>query len=636
MKINKSFAVISLLSLSILTACGGSSSTNGLKTGNTTHQPQQLSGKNLEGFNVLSRDVVNAPVVTTTTDSITISYTAASGHLNGSHLQFFLNVDNDANTGFNFTDEAWEKAGTDYLIQDGFLFKSTSNDTSWNWEESNGQLSYQKTDSSVSVTINKSLLQGLKPTVKIGLMTRNADWDVEAIYPRSSLMAEYTLDITPPADSVAPVISLNGSSTLIIQQGSDFTDPGATANDDIDGVLTNQIVATSNVDTSQVGSYQITYSVTDRAGNTGTATRTVKVIATAPDGIVIDGNKNDWTDIPDISNSFAGTLKATNKNGILYLMVNAPDIDKNTQIFLDTDIDSATGFQFGGEIWNQGGADYMIENSHIYKSKQNSSAWAWKSDIGAIEFVRQGDFIEAAIPMNILTNVGSTINIGFVSRDAQWNVKSAAPETGLVSYTLNLSQDHVPFANMPNVSSIVKVGDKWFGISGKEVLQDDGASITTIFTSPVGYVSLHTALSNTLLIKHQQSKGSNCRCINRGSGRRYELLSYDLETEEIKIIYHNGSVYFVNNSLKDFVVIAGRHFTPASRQQHSTYYYKIDKNLNLISLGNYMHNYSRFSVISTDRVHNELHVKIRKLINGHPVETFKKVTSAINVGLEDE
>ena len=104
----------------------------------------------------------------------------------------------------------------------------------------------------------------------------------------------------------------------------------------------------------------------------------------------------------------------------------------------------------------------------------------------------------------------------------------------------------------------------------------------------------------------------------------------------MKTLYVHASISIVNDSLKDFVVISGIAFTPASRQRHPTYYYKIDKNLNLISLGNYMRNYSRFSVISTDTINNELHIKTRKLINGHSVETFKKITSAINTGLEDE
>ena len=56
--------------------------------------------------------------------------------------------------------------------------------------------------------------------------------------------------------------------------GSTWTDAGATA----DGGET--VTSSGTVDTSTVGTYTITYSATDAAGNTGTATRTVTVVDT--------------------------------------------------------------------------------------------------------------------------------------------------------------------------------------------------------------------------------------------------------------------------------------------------------------------------------------------------------------------
>jgi surface protein len=479
MKNNKPLALMSLLSLSILSACGGgSASINNPSTTQAGLQPHQVSERNLKTVNVISRDTFSAPVVTSTADSITITHTPSSGRVTGRHYQFFLNTDNDAATGFRFDGEAWDKAGTDYIVEDGHLFKSTANDSSWSWNENVGSVEYHKTASSVSVTIKKSLLQGLKPVVRIGLMKRNADWDVKAIYPRSTLMAEYRVEITPPADTLAPVITLNGSANIVVQQGADFTDPGATAKDNVDGVITDQIVTDSNVDTSQVGDYRIIYTATDNAGNTAKATRKVKVIETTPTGITIDGNNSDWADIPDTSNDSAGTIKATNKNGKLYLMIDAQNIGENTQIFLDTDNDSATGFLFGGEIWNQGGADYMIENTHLDKAKVNSSAWSWDYDVGRIEIARSGNIIEVAIPTNLLANLGNTINIGFVNRDAEWNVKSAVPETALVAYTLGQTPPPPPSEVGRPLMLNVK-GYKYSGRGGTFVVKD-----YKIFTNP--------------------------------------------------------------------------------------------------------------------------------------------------------
>ena len=70
-----------------------------------------------------------------------------------------------------------------------------------------------------------------------------------------------------------------------LEVGAVFTDPGASATDAVDGDLTVDIVVTGSVDTSKVGAvYTLSYTATDAAGNTGTATRTVTIIDSSGDG----------------------------------------------------------------------------------------------------------------------------------------------------------------------------------------------------------------------------------------------------------------------------------------------------------------------------------------------------------------
>ena len=88
-----------------------------------------------------------------------------------------------------------------------------------------------------------------------------------------------TATSTPPADTTPPVVTLNGSATMSLTQGGTFTDPGATALDNVDGDLTSKIVETGTVDAATIGSYTLTYSATDAAGNMGTASRAVTVVA---------------------------------------------------------------------------------------------------------------------------------------------------------------------------------------------------------------------------------------------------------------------------------------------------------------------------------------------------------------------
>ncbi len=90
---------------------------------------------------------------------------------------------------------------------------------------------------------------------------------------------------TPPTStSTPPVITLNGSSTMNIVQHSVFTDPGATATDDIDGTVA--VTATGTVNTAVLGAYIRTYTATDSNNNTASTTRTVNVVATSSVPIV--------------------------------------------------------------------------------------------------------------------------------------------------------------------------------------------------------------------------------------------------------------------------------------------------------------------------------------------------------------
>jgi len=78
-------------------------------------------------------------------------------------------------------------------------------------------------------------------------------------------------------DRIAPDLQLLGEVTVTIPAGVDWVDPGATAVDDIDGDISDQIQASGTINTAVVGTQRVTYSVQDRAGNTISAVRTVNV-----------------------------------------------------------------------------------------------------------------------------------------------------------------------------------------------------------------------------------------------------------------------------------------------------------------------------------------------------------------------
>ena len=79
---------------------------------------------------------------------------------------------------------------------------------------------------------------------------------------------------TPVLDTIAPIFF--GVVDVVLNIGDSF-DPlqGITAIDDIDGNITSRIVVTGAFNLNVAGIYQLTYSVSDSAGNTATMTRQV-------------------------------------------------------------------------------------------------------------------------------------------------------------------------------------------------------------------------------------------------------------------------------------------------------------------------------------------------------------------------
>lgn len=75
----------------------------------------------------------------------------------------------------------------------------------------------------------------------------------------------------------APVITILGDNPMTVILNHDFVDPGATADDGEGHDITSLIMATGTVDTSNVGTYSRTYTVSDSQGLSDTETRVVNV-----------------------------------------------------------------------------------------------------------------------------------------------------------------------------------------------------------------------------------------------------------------------------------------------------------------------------------------------------------------------
>lgn len=92
---------------------------------------------------------------------------------------------------------------------------------------------------------------------------------------------------TPFTVDLPPTITLVGVTPLVYPQDAAFVDPGATATDFVDGDITSSIVVTGSVNTAVLGTYPVTYTVTDTAGNVASTTRSVVVT-----DLILSGEQN--------------------------------------------------------------------------------------------------------------------------------------------------------------------------------------------------------------------------------------------------------------------------------------------------------------------------------------------------------
>ncbi|WP_339894007.1 immunoglobulin-like domain-containing protein, partial [uncultured Algibacter sp.] len=138
-----------------------------------------------------------------------------------------------------------------------------------------------------------------------------------------------TVNVIP--DTTAPVITLNGASTINLNVGGVYTEQGATAVDDLDGDITASIVIGGvTVDMNTGGTYLVTYDVSDAAGNP--ATQVVRTVNVIPD-----------TTAPVITLNGASTI---NLNvGDVYTEQGATAVD-------DLDGDITASIVIGGDVVN--------------------------------------------------------------------------------------------------------------------------------------------------------------------------------------------------------------------------------------------------------------------------------------------
>lgn len=118
--------------------------------------------------------------------------------------------------------------------------------------------------------------------------------NISASYKKKTL--KKTIEVVV-ADTKAPAITLAGDSEMTVEAGTEFSDPGYTAEDNYDGDVTDKVSVDGDVDTKKCGDYTLTYTVSDSSENETQEERIVHVADTTAPQITLSGNENTYVQI---------------------------------------------------------------------------------------------------------------------------------------------------------------------------------------------------------------------------------------------------------------------------------------------------------------------------------------------------
>ena len=133
-------------------------------------------------------------------------------------------------------------------------------------------------------------------------------------------------------DTEVPVITLNGASTINLNPGVTYNELGATAIDNIDGDISANIsIGGDTVNTNALGSYVVTYNVSDNAGNAAVEViRTIIVTDTTAPVITLIGASTINLNVGDTYNEQGATASDNFDGNLTSSIVTTGTVNTNS------------------------------------------------------------------------------------------------------------------------------------------------------------------------------------------------------------------------------------------------------------------------------------------------------------------
>lgn len=299
-------------------------------------------------------------------------------------------------------------------------------------------------------------------------------------------------------DKEAPIIKLIGNEKEYLTAGSKYVEKGYTVTDSYDKQIAEKVRIVGTVNTAVVGTYILTYEVTDCSGNYAKATRTIVVSNPVP------------KPVPPSGAGSGSTIYLTFDDGTSYLTPQILDILKSEGV-------KATFFVIGTRrndaVWqrmvNEGHTIALHSDTHNY-SQIYSSVDGYYSDLYAVR-----DKVKSA------TGVDSKI-LRFPGGSS--NISSKSYSVGIMSYL---------------VKDVQAKGFHYFdwNITSGDAAEYTSSQIYSNVVSKLGKASIYVVLMHDVA-GNETTRDALRSIITYGKSHGYKFSNITMSTPQI---HHNVS-----------------------------------------------------------------------------------------------
>lgn len=394
-------------------------------------------------------------------------------------------------------------------------------------------------------------------------------------------------------DSDAPVITITGANPYTTYVGQTYTDLGATATDNVDGDVTSKIVINSTV-SNIPGTYTVTYTVTDNAGNMASIIRTVYVVDNIAPEIVIAPNSNDsWVKSYSVKVTVSDNV-GVSTNSLRYVW--------STSTTAPDDSNYVNSFTNGGNITTPSGA---TGNYYLYVTAKDTSNNAtylgsglFKLDNTAPVLTVPADgnlSIDSVTGYNVMSGVSATDNSGETVTITSSGTLSKALGTYKITYTAT-----DPLGNsVSKVRTIIVVDVTKPVMSSVTLKKSDGSTYTSGTTSALPVIAYQSATDNVGIAKYIYSHDNvtyydmptnwnitwdgnwlfYVKAVDTSGNVSNNYISYRLIISQSKVLW-NGSSQDIG-----WTTSSQYQYYPASLGSNSSAIYATTQNVNTVSWG---------------------------------------------------